>query len=140
MTNLENALAKPEHLIEVANLFSEIADALHHALRGLSDKDKVSSEKIFALITEEYGLRTRLGILKGDRFNRSVVGVAISQESLLKLLSGIPKLLSRIQSLDALASLINSISVLCVSIFPGKHKVINFLINELTESIETFQK
>lgn len=140
MTNLENALAKPEHLIEVANLFSEIADALHHALRGLSDKDKVSSEKIFALITEEYGLRTRLGILKGDRFNRSVVGVAISQESLLKLLYGIPKLLSRIQSLDALASLINSISVLCVSIFPGKHKVINFLINELTESIETFQK
>jgi hypothetical protein len=140
MTNLDNALAKPEYLIEVANIFSEIADALHHALRGLSDKDKVSSEKIFALITEEYGLRTRLGILKGDRFNRSVVGVAISQESLIKLLYGIPKLLSKIQSLDALASLINSISVLCVSIFPGKHKVINFLINELTELIETFQK
>lgn len=140
MTNLDSALANPEHLIEVANLFSEIADALHHALRGLSDKDKVSSEKIFALITEEYGLRTRLGILKGDRFNRSVVGVAISQESLIKLLSGIPKLLSRIQSLDTLASLINSVSVLCVSIFPGKHKVINFLINELTESIETLQK
>jgi hypothetical protein len=140
MTSLDNALAKPEHLIELANLFSEIADALHHALIVLSDKDKVSSEKIFALITEEYGLRTRLGILKGDRFNRSVVGVAISQESLIQLLSCIPKLMSRIQSFDELASLINSISVLCVSIFPGKHKVINFLINELTESVEIFQK
>ena len=140
MTNLEHALSKPEHLIEVANLFSEIADALHHALRGLSDKDKVSTEKTFALITEEYGLRTRLGILKGDRFNRSVEGVDVSQESLLQLLSGIPELLSRIQSIDALASLINSISVLCVSIFPGKDRVINFLISELIASVENLRK
>ena len=128
MTNLANALSTPEHLVEVAGIFSEIADALHHALRELTDKDSVSTEKIFALITEEYGLRTRLGILKGDRFNRSVVGVAVSQKSLLELLSGIPHLLSKIQSLGELASVINSISVLCVAIFPGKERVINFLI------------
>lgn len=140
MKNPDRALSKPEHLIEVAVLFSEIADALHHSLRGLSDKDKVSTEKTFALITEEYGLRTRLGILKGDRFNRSVVGVAVSQESLLELLTGIPLLLSKIQTIDELASLINSISVLCVSIFPGKERVIDFLISELTTSVEKFRK
>jgi len=140
MTNLASALSTPEHLVEVAGIFSEIADALHHALRELTDKDNVSTEKIFALITEEYGLRTRLGILKGDRFNRSVVGVAVNQKSLLELLSGIPHLLSTIQSLGELASMINSISVLCVSIFPGKERVINFLIDELKTSVEKIQK
>jgi len=135
MTNPERALSKPEHLIEVADLFSEIADALHHSLKVLSDKDKVSTEKTFALITEEYGLRTRLGILKGDRLNRSVVGVAVSQESLLELLSSIPFLLSKIHSIDELASLVNSISVLCVAIFPGKERVLDFLISELKTSV-----
>ena len=140
MKNPDRALSKPEHLIEVADLFSVIADALHHVLRGLSDKEKVSTEKTFALITEEYGLRTRLGILKGDRFNRSVSGVSVSQESLLELLTSIPLLLSKIQTIDELASLINSISVLCVSIFPGKERVIDFLISELTISVENFRK
>jgi hypothetical protein len=140
MTNPECALSKPEHLVEVATIFSEIADALHQALRGISDKDKVSTEKTFALITEEYGLRTRLGILKGDRLNRTVVGVKVTQKYLLDLLSGIPEHLAKNQSIEDLASLVNSVSVLCVSIFPGKERVIDFLIEELKNSIEKLHK
>jgi cytoskeletal protein CcmA (bactofilin family) len=74
---LIGALASTEDLVSIADLMSKIADKLHHTLRAISDLQSVPSEKLYALITEEYGLRTRLGILRGDKTNRIVEGTLI---------------------------------------------------------------
>jgi hypothetical protein len=84
--NLTGALSSTEDLVAIADLMSKIADTLHHTLREISDLQSVPSEKLYALITEEYGLRTRLGILRGDRSNRVVEGVEITQNELESLL------------------------------------------------------
>jgi hypothetical protein len=74
------ALSTTEDLLAIADLMSKIADTLHHTLREIADVQSVPSEKLYALITEEYGLRTRLGILRGDRSNRLVEGVEIKNK------------------------------------------------------------
>jgi len=60
------ALASTNAILEAAGCFESIANALHRSLLRLTDLAPNSTEKIYALITEEYGLRTRLGILRGD--------------------------------------------------------------------------
>ena len=133
---LISALSTTEDLLAIADLMSKIADTLHHTLREIADLQSVPSEKLYALITEEYGLRTRLGILRGDRSNRLVEGVEISQKELEALLLRVIEAIKKTRSLEVLGSLVNFISVLCIAIFPGKRKVINFVISELLHEID----
>jgi hypothetical protein len=133
---LTSALATTEDLVSVADLMSKIADKLHQTLRAISDLQSVQSEKLYALITEEYGLRTRLGILRGDKTNRVVVGVAISQSDLEALLIRVTDEIGKTRSLEVLGSLVNHVSLLCIAIFPGKSRVLNFVISELASEIE----
>ena len=138
MTSLaqqSNALATPEMIAEIAEHFASIAEALHHTLRLLSDQAVVSTEKVYALITEEYGLRTRLGILRGDAKNRTVAGVNISQMGLIALLEQTATFIRNARSIDEIAFVVNSVSVLCVSTFPGKQETVNFLIHRLQVDI-----
>jgi hypothetical protein len=126
------ALATPEAISEVADCFASIAESLHHTLRSLSDQVNVSSsEKLYALITEEYGLRTRLGILRGDAKNRVVKGVEFSQADLVSLLRLTSAFIRQSKSVDEIAFVVNSTSVLCVSVFPGKQQTIDFLVGRL---------
>ena len=134
-SNSTGALSSPEDLLTVADMMSRIADTLHHTLRSISDHQSVPSEKLYALITEEYGLRTRLGILRGDRSNRLVEGVQISQNEFESLLLRVMEVIKEARSLEQLGSLVNFVSLLCISIFPGKSRVLNFLISELTAEI-----
>ena len=129
------ALTTPESIAEVADSFASIADALHHSLRSMSGQSNTPTEKLFALITEEYGLRTRLGILRGDAKNRVVQGVAFSQESLISLLRQTSSFIRQSKSVDEIASVVNTVSVLCVSVFPGKKSVINFLVDCLKSEV-----
>ena len=130
------ALSTTEDLLAISDLMSKIADTLHHTLREIADLQSVPSEKLYALITEEYGLRTRLGILRGDRSNRLVEGVEISQKELEALLLRVIEAIKKTRSLEVLGSLVNFISVLCIAIFPGKRKVLNFVISELLIEID----
>lgn len=134
--NLTGALSTTEDLIAIADLMSKIADTLHHTLRAISDVQSVPSEKLYALITEEYGLRTRLGILRGDRSNRVVEGVEITQKELESLLVRVTETINKTRSLEVLGSLVNFISVLCIAIFPGKSRVLNFVISDLLIEID----
>ena len=134
--NLTGALSSTEDLVAIADLMSKIADTLHHTLREISDLQSVPSEKLYALITEEYGLRTRLGILRGDRSNRVVEGVEITQKELESLLLRVIESIKNTRSLEVLGSLVNFMSVLCIAIFPGKSRVLNFLISELSTEID----
>jgi hypothetical protein len=133
---LIGALSTTEDLLAIADLMSKIADTLHHTLREIADLQSVPSEKLYALITEEYGLRTRLGILRGDRSNRLVEGVEISQKELEALLLRVIEAIKKTRSLEVLGSLVNFISVLCIAIFPGKRKVLNFVISELLIEVD----
>ena len=130
------ALSTTEDLLAISDLMSKVADTLHHTLREIADLQSVPSEKLYALITEEYGLRTRLGILRGDRSNRLVEGVEISQKELEALLLRVIEAIKKTRSLEVLGSLVNFISVLCIAIFPGKRKVLNFVISELLIEID----
>ena len=137
---LTPALSNKEYLIEVADRFSSIADSLHLCLRGLTNEKDVSPQKAYALITEEYGLRTRLSILKGDSENRTVSGVQVDQESLLELLVETEGLIKKMISVDDLAFLVNSVAVLCISIFPGKSITLDFLIDCLKSDVRRLSK
>ena len=125
------AFSKQDHVLEVASRFSAIADSLHLTLRGLTNEKEVSTQKAYALITEEYGLRTRLAILKGNSENRLVLGVKEDQEIFIRLLIEVENLIKQMTSIEEIAYLINSISVLCIAIFPGKAETLDFLISSL---------
>ncbi|MGV1045496.1 hypothetical protein [Limnohabitans sp.] len=127
----QEALASSGAVAEASDSFAAIAEALHHSLRAMSDQLNVPTEKAYALITEEYGLRTRLGILRGDAKNRVVVGVNTTQEEFLSLLTGVAQLIRSSRSIDEIALVVNTVSVLCVSIFPGKRETVNFLLERL---------
>jgi hypothetical protein len=137
---LTPALSKKEFLLEVADRFSSIADSLHFSLRGLTNEKDVSPQKAYALITEEYGLRTRISILKGDSENRIVSGVQEDQASLLDLLVETEGLIKKMNSVDDLAFLVNSVSVLCIAIFPSKNLTLDFLIDCLRSDVGRFSK
>jgi hypothetical protein len=129
------ALASTEAIVKVSDSLSAFAEALHHSLRAISDQLNVPTEKAYALITEEYGLRTRLGILRGDAPNRVVKGVDASQEEFLDVLSHAVEFVRTSRSLEEIGMVVNTVSVLCVSIFPGKHTTVNFLLNTLKGEI-----
>lgn len=129
------ALATPEAVIEVADSFASIVEILHNKLRAMSGQINVSSEKLYALITDEYGLRTRIGILRSDAKNHVVQGLEFSQEALINLLRQTSVFIWQSKSLDEIASVVNSISVICVSVFPGKQQAINFLVDRLKSEV-----
>ena len=137
---LISAFSKKDHVLEVASRFSAIADSLHLTLRGLTNEKEVSAQKAYALITEEYGLRTRLAILKGDSENRLVLGVKEDQETFILLLIEVENLIKQMTSIDEIAYLINSISVLCIAIFPGKAATLDFLISSLKYDLRRLSK
>ena len=134
--SFQSALSTPNFVIEVSESFGLIAESLHHALRQISDQATVSTEKAYALITEEYGLRTRLGILRSDAFNRTVQVVGVSQEGLTDLLKQTAIFIKNSRSVEEIAFVVNTVSALCVSIFPGKQKSVDFLIAQLQSDIE----
>ena len=129
------ALSSPAAIDATADSFASIAEALHHSLRAMSDQLLVPTAKLYALITEEYGLRTRLGILRGDAVNRVVSGVDYSQDQLLNLLASVATFIRTSRSVDVISLVVNTVSVLCVAIFPGKSKTVNFLIDQLRSEI-----
>ncbi len=135
LTLHQPALASPDAVSAAADSFLEIADALHLSLRAISEQLGVSTVQAYALITEEYGLRTRLGILRGDAQNRVVAGVGISQQDFLHLLSSAATFIGHSRSVDQIASVVNTVSVLCVSIFPGKSGTVNYLLDQLRTEV-----
>jgi hypothetical protein len=131
----QEALATPEAVIATADFFALIAEALHFSIRYISDQQNVPTEKAYGLITEEYGLRTRLGILRADANNRVVLGIGVSQVDLNNLLVSTADFIRMSRSVDDVGRVFNSVSVLCVSIFPGKDATVRFLINQLKSDL-----
>lgn len=131
----QEALATPEAVISAADFFATIADALHYSLRAISDQLNVPTEKAYGLITEEYGLRTRIGILRADAPNRVVMGVGVRQIDFDNLLKSAADFIRMSRSVDEVGKVVNSVSVLCVSIFPGKGETVRFLVNQLQSDL-----
>ncbi len=129
------AFSSNEIICETADSFCLVADALHAALIKISSQTNVSSAKAYALITEEYGLRTRLGILRGDSDNRVVHGVGITHNDFLGLLSDTASCIQQSHSIEKIASVVNTVSLLCVAIFPGKNEIVNFLLQHLRKEV-----
>jgi len=135
-----NALENIASVEGIADGYLAIAEALHSSLRLMSDQVNVSTEKAYGLITEEYGLRTRLGILRADAKNRTVDGVDVTHASLVSLLAQTAEVIRSSRSLDELAYIVNSATVLCIAFSPGKKKTVNFLISQLVSDLESMRK
>ena len=131
----DNALESPGSVIEIADSYSAIADSLHHVLNRWPGQFAVSTEKAYALLTEEYGLRVRLGILRSDAANRTVIGVNVNHAEFVDLLERTARIIKNADTVEQVAYLVNSVSVLCLSTFPGKHETVNFLIQRLRTDI-----
>ena len=130
-----HALESPEEVVRIAECFSSIADSVHHVLNRGFGQGAVPTETVYGLLNEEYGLRARLRVLRSDSANRTVISVSTSQLGLTNLLVETAQFIRGAESVEKVASILNTVSVLCVSIFPGKQQTIDFLISRLQMEI-----
>jgi hypothetical protein len=82
-------------------------------------------------------LRYEKCLLIWGNANRTVDGVTFSQEELVELLRNTATFIRQSKSIQKIAFVVNSVSVLCVSTFPGKTDTVNFLIERLQSDLRS---
>lgn len=138
--NSAKALSSIECVQSVANRFFAIADAVHKHLNANSSQNASRATDAvdqFGLLIEEYGLRTRAGILRNSASQYVVTGARTEQEELERCLDLIAQKIGNVPDLVDLRSILASVSTLCVGISPGKSHVIDFLVADLTRDAQT---
>lgn len=136
------ALSTVADVVAVADQFFGIADLLHRRLSGSPighGQDKHSTD-LYGLLVEEYGLRTRAGILRNDAATHVVGNAVVEQEQLVKVLAEAGAVLTGLAHLSQIRSLIAVVSALCVGISPGKGRIVDFLAKELDSDLQEFRK
>lgn len=125
------ALASAEQVLEIALLFIRMSEAIHHALRELSGINSQNVATPYALLTEEYALRSRANILmiEARRFARP--GLKITQQEMLNTLEAIYTNIKSACTLDELAELIIVVVLFANSIASVQNHIVSFLLNEL---------
>jgi hypothetical protein len=133
--NDPQALASAEQVRELALLFIRMSEAIHHALRELSGRKSQDASFAYALLTEEYALRSRANILmiEANRFARP--GMNTTQQEMLDTLEAIYTRLKNACTSDELSELIISVVLFANSIASKKNSIISFLLNELKEVV-----
>lgn len=130
---MTKAFSNITNVIETADHFFFVADALHKRLnsRSLKPGNGEPSDALYGLLIEEYGLRTRAGILRNSAKAHLINNANTNHSDLLQLLRSSAETIGKINDLLQLTRLTTTISTLCVSINPGKGHVVDFLVNEL---------
>ncbi len=133
-----NALANVDDVKAAADKFFQIADLLHRRLTAspgpLSDSTQQTND-LYSLLVEEYGLRARASILRNEAAAHLVLNARVSQTSLLDTLTRAGELIIKLDNLAHLRSVIAGVSTLCISISPGKGRVVDFLEQELRSEL-----
>lgn len=124
-------------VIETADHFFFVADALHKRLnsRSLTQGNSEPSDGLYGLLIEEYGLRTRAGILRNSAKAHVIDNASTDHSDLILLLRSSAETIGKIDDLRQLTRLTTTISTLCVSINPGKGHVVDFLVGELQNDL-----
>lgn len=132
-TNIEHqAFSSEEKVQEIARIIFRMSDAVHHALRRLSSNILTSgSLTAYALLTEEYALRSRANILLIEANRLVILDFDISQEELIASLSKIEVRFDSVTNLDDLSELLVALMLFSNSIVSKKKRIISLLFDNL---------
>jgi len=128
------ALASEEQVRELAFLFIRMSEAIHHALRELANGKPHNAARAYALLTEEYALRSRANMLmiEPSRFARP--GLNTTQHEMLGTLEAIYVKLKSACTLDELSEMIIGVVLFANSTASRKNHIASFLLNELKKA------
>lgn len=128
------ALASEEQVHELALLFIRMSGAIHDALRELAGGEPKNAAPVYALLTEEYALRSRAHMLmiEPSRFARP--GLETTQREMLDTLEAIYVKLKSACTLDELSEMIMGVMLFANSTASRKNHIATFLLNDLKKT------
>lgn len=129
------ALTSDEQVRELASLFIRMSEAIHHALRELAGSKSQNAASAYALLTEEYALRSRANMLmiEASRFARP--GLDTTQQEMLNTLEAIYTKLKSACTLEELSEIIIGVVLFANSIASPKNHIVSFLLNDLKKAV-----
>lgn len=129
------ALSSELQIRELALLFIKMTEAIHLALRELAGSKSQNAASAYALLTEEYALRSRANMLmiEAGRFARP--GLDLTQQEMISTLEAIYTKLKSACKLDELAELIIGVVLFANSVASTKNHIISFLLNDLKKTV-----
>lgn len=132
------ALTSEKQVRELASLFIRMSEAIHHALRELAGSRSQNAASAYALLTEEYALRSRANMLmiEASRFARP--GLAITQQEMLNTIDAMNSKLKGAHTLEELTEIIIGVVLFANSIASQKNHIVTFLLNDLKSSVDKF--
>jgi hypothetical protein len=130
------ALATAEHVRETAALFIRMSEAIHHALRELAGSNSENSSSAYALLTEEYALRSRANMLMIEATRFAHPGLGITQQEMLNTLEAIYVKLESACEPNELSEIIIGVVLFANSIVSTKNNIIHFLLSELKSTLQ----
>lgn len=132
------ALSTEHQVREVALLLMRMCGTIHDALRkSTSASTQDVSTLPYALLTEEYALRSRANTLLIEAKRLARPGLGTSQQAILDVLQELHFGLESSTSLQQLAELINSVMLFANSLMSMNGRVILFLLNELKQTVNS---
>lgn len=131
-----DALQTEQQVRELAFSIMRACGAIHDTLRELSGAaSKEDNTLPYALLTEEYALRSRANTLLIEAKRLARPGLAISQQEMLGILETLDRRIKAASSLRELAELINSATLFANSVMSMKTNVISFLLSDLNQTV-----
>lgn len=129
------ALTSEVQVRELASLFIRMSEAIHHALRELAGSRSQNAASAYALLTEEYALRSRANMLmiEANRFARP--GLDTTQQEMLNTLEAIYAKLKSACTLVELSEIIIGVVLFANSIASPKNHIVSFLLDDLRKTV-----
>lgn len=129
---LDQAFSSEEKIVAVARLIVRLSDRVHDSLRKLSpDSQRNGLITSYALLTEEYALRSRANILLTEAKRFVIPDFEINQEEVVTALLEIEEKLINVTNLLALSDILSDLTLFSNSISSKKKAVILFLYRNL---------
>lgn len=132
------ALGSEQNVRDIALMLVRLCGEIHEALRRSSCTKAENPPTLpYALLTEEYALRSRVNtlLIEAKRFARQ--DLSFSQQDILDVLQAAHAQFEAVTSLQQLADLINSIMLFANSLMSRNGKVIGYLLDELRQTVCT---
>lgn len=130
------ALGSEQNVRDIALMLVRLCGEIHEALRrSSSTKGENTSTLPYALLTEEYALRSRANtlLIEAKRFARQ--DLPFSQQNALDTLQATHARFEAVTSLEHLADLINSVMLFANSLMSRNGKVTSYLLDELSQTV-----
>lgn len=142
MNDVENidsfgpALSGVGSVKSLAEKLQSITSEIHATLRRFAISPDTAKDSGYELLTEEYGLRVRSNILFHNAKKHVVSGVEFSHEDMMVLLEKVRIAVANATTIESLTALVVCVITFASSIWPGRSKVVNFLILDLAEKLD----